>query len=162
MMLFARVALVVGLAAAPFAAMASADEAANEALARRFYTAFNAHNLDALNEFVAVNFVDHNVPPGAPQGLEGLWAGLKPFLASSSDLKITNDLVVTKGDYVTVLDTAKGTNDGRLMGAPATNRPFTFHAIDLWLIKDGKLAEGWHVEELLQMTMQLNPPAPAK
>ena len=162
MMLFARVVLVAALAAAPFVAVASADEAANEALARRFYAEINARNLDALNEFVAVNFVDHNAPPGAPQGLEGMKAGLKPFLASSSDLKITNDLVVTKGDYVTVVDTAKGTNDGSMMGAPATNKPFEFHAIDLWLIKDGKLAEGWHVEELLQMTMQLNPPAAAK
>jgi len=38
-----------------------------------------------------------------------LKANLKPFLDSSSNLKITNDLVIVKGDYVTVVDTARGT-----------------------------------------------------
>ena len=155
MSILARMVLVTGFAMGPFVATALADDAANEALARRFYSVVNARNLDALDEFVAPDFVDHSAPPGAPQGFAGLKEGLKPFLASSSDIKIANDLVIVKGDYVTVLDTAKGTNDGAMMNMPASNKPFQFQALDLWLIKDGKLAEAWHVEQLLQMMMQI-------
>jgi len=88
--------------------------------------------------------------------------GLKPIFASSSDVKVSNDLVVVKGDYVTVVDSLKGTNDGAMMNMPASNKPYQFQAIDLWLIKDGKLAEAWHVEQLLQMMMQLGAMGGAK
>ena len=44
----------------------------------------------------------------------------------------------------------------------ATKKPFEFHAIDIWLVKDGKLAEVWHVEELLQMMMQIGAMGGAK
>jgi predicted ester cyclase len=141
--------------AGPLAEAALADEAANEALARRFYAAVNARNLDSLVEFVAANFIDHDIPSDALNGLAGLKLGTKMFMDSSSDLRIANDLVIAKGDYVTVLDTVTGTNDGPLANIPATHKPFTFHAIDVWLVRDGKLAEQWHVEEQLELMMQI-------
>ena len=63
---------------------------------------------------------------------------------------------------MTVVSTAKGTNDGKMMEMPATNKPVDFKAIDVWLVRDGKLAEVWHVEQLLQMMTQMGamtPPA---
>jgi predicted ester cyclase len=132
-----------------------ADDAANEALARRFYTEFNARNFDALPEFIAADIVDHTAPPGGPTGIDMLTKELKDFAASFSDLQITNELVLVSGDHVTVISTAKGTNDGKMMDMPATNKPVDFHAIDVWLVRDGKLAEVWHVEQLLQMMTQM-------
>jgi predicted ester cyclase len=148
----ATLALAAGIGAATTAA---ADDAANAALARRFYAAINDHNLDALDGIVAKDFVDHMADPDQPRGVEGLKKSLAPFLASSSDLKFVNDPVIAKGDYVTVVDTVSGTNDGELMGLPPTRKPFQFNAIDVWRVKDGKLAEAWHVEQILQMMMQI-------
>ncbi|HZP21519.1 MAG TPA: ester cyclase [Bauldia sp.] len=152
---FARTLLVVAFAAAPFVPVALADDAANEALVKRFYDALNTRNYDGLGEFMAADFVDHNAPPGVPPGLEGLKLGLKQFLILSSDVQISNGPIVVKDNYVTVWDTIRGTNNGDFMGMKATNKPFEFHALDLWLIKDGKLAEGWHVEDQLSLLMQI-------
>ena len=66
-----------------------------------------------------------------------------------------NGKILAKGDYVTVVSTSKGTNTGPLMGMPATGKPAEIGSIDVWLVRDGRLAEAWHVEQLLQMMMQL-------
>lgn len=141
---------------------ALADDAANEALARRFYTEFNARNFDAFAEFIAADIVDHTGGPDMAAGVEALKKELQGFAAAFSDMKIENDLVLVSGDYVTVISTAKGTNDGAMMEMPATSKPVDFKAIDVWLVRDGKLAEVWHVEQLLQMMTQMGamkPPA---
>ena len=139
-----------------------ADDAANEALARRFYTAVNAKNFDAFAEFIAADVVDHTAAPDMMAGLEGMKKELQGFTTAFSDMTIVNDKVLVSGDYVTVISTATGTNDGMMMGMPATNKPVSIKAIDVWLVRDGKLAEVWHVEQLMQMMMQIGamkPPA---
>lgn len=132
-----------------------ADDAANEALARRFYTEFNARNFDSFPEFIAADVVDRSAAADAKSGLEMMVGEMKGFAAGFSDMQITNEKVLVSGDYVTVISTARGTNDGEMMGKPATNKPVEFQAIDVWLVKDGKLAEVWHVEQLLQMMTQM-------
>jgi predicted ester cyclase len=158
--------LFVGFLALAAMALASwpvvADDAANEALARRFYTEFNARNLDAFDEFIAADVVDHTAAPGMATGLAAMKEEMQGFIAAFSDIKVENDLVLVSGDYVTVISTAKGTNDGMMMDMPATNKPVDFKGIDVWLVRDGKLAEIWHVEQLLQMMTQMGamqPPA---
>jgi predicted ester cyclase len=134
---------------------ALADDAANEALARRFYTEFNARNFDAYDEFIAADLVDHSAPPNAPTGLAAVKEEMKGFAAGFSDMQLDNEQVFVSGDHVTVISRAHGTNDGPTMNMPATNKPVDFQTIDVWLVKDGKLSEVWHVEQLLQMMTQL-------
>ncbi len=38
---------------------------------RAYEAAFNQKNLDALDEVVTSNIIDHNPDPGQPPGLEG-------------------------------------------------------------------------------------------
>ena len=150
---FLRIALLASMMSV--ATTAIADEAANAALVRKFYEAINARSLDQLDAIVATDFMDHMADPQQPHGIEALKQSLGPFLASSSDLKFVNDPVIAKGDYVTVVDTITGTNDGEIMGMQPTSKSFEFSAIDIWRVKDGKLAEAWHVEQMLQMMMQI-------
>jgi steroid delta-isomerase-like uncharacterized protein len=145
------IAFAVGLGGPP----ALADDAGNEALARRFYTEFNNRNLDAFGEFIAADFVDHNPVPGQAAGLDGLKKAMQGFAAGSSDIKVDNEFVIAKGDLVTVYSICKGTHTGEFLGVPATKKPIEFHAIDIWRVKDGKLAEGWHVEELLTVLAEI-------
>ena len=134
---------------------ARAGEVANAAIAHRFYVAFNARNLDSLDKFMAQDIVDHNPAPGQTHGLAGVKASLRGFFALSSDIQAHNDLVIAKGNYVTVYSTATGTQTGDLLGIKATNKPFQIHTLDIWRVRDGKLVEGWHVEELLGILTQV-------
>ena len=57
------------------------DAAENKALIRRFYAEIDAGNIDAMDELVAEDHVDHNPPPfpGLPGGREGLKAAFRIF-----------------------------------------------------------------------------------
>jgi ketosteroid isomerase-like protein len=118
-----------------------AGELAHAAIAHRFYVAFNARNLDSLDKFMAEDIVDHNPAPGQTYGLAGVKASLRGFFALSSDIQAHNDLVIAKGNYVTVYSTATGTQTGDLLGIKATNKPFPIHTLDIWRVRDGKLVE---------------------
>ena len=70
------------------------DAAANKALIRRFYAEIDAGNIDAMDELVAEDYVDHNPPPfpGLPSGREGLKeafriSGRRPRVATRSRIR---------------------------------------------------------------------------
>lgn len=150
--MIASVLIGVALITPAAAESPTANEDANKALALRFYEEINTRNLDAFDEFIAEDVIDQT---STLAGLEAMTGNLQNFITGFPDLQIENTNVIVKGDYVTVISTARGTNNGDMMGMPATGKPVEFQAIDVWLIKDGKLAEVWHVEQLLQMMMQL-------
>ena len=75
-----------------------ADDAANEALARRFYTEFNARNFDSFPEFIAADVVDRSAAADAKSGLEMMVGEMKGFAAGFSDMQITNEKVLVSGD----------------------------------------------------------------
>ena len=132
-----------------------------EALMRRFYEAFNAHDLDALDEFVAADIVDHNPVPDQPEGLAGVKSALEGFYAAFSDIQIEVEQILVSGDYVTVRQVARGTHDGDFLGIPATGQPIEIRSHDIYRVEDGMVAEVWHVEELLNILFQIGafPPA---
>ncbi len=146
--------LIALLLVLPLAAVGAGKEG-NAAIVHRFYVAFNTRNLDSLDKFMASSFVDHNPAPGQPAGLAGVKASLRSFFALSSDIQAHNDLVIAQGNYVTVYSTAAGTQTGDLLGIKATNRPFQIHTLDIWRVRNGRLVEGWHVEELLGILTQV-------
>ena len=56
----------------------------NKALVRRFYEEIDKGNIDAMDELVAVDYLDHNPPPspGLAPGREGLKQAFLDFLGS--------------------------------------------------------------------------------
>lgn len=137
------------------ATAAIAGEAENEATARRFYSAVEAGKFDTLGQFIAVDVVDHNPAPDQKPGLEGLIDLNKGFVAAFPDLKVDPQVVIPKGDYVTVYSNVTGTQKGDFFGVKATNKPIQFTSIDIWHLKDGKLQEVWHVEDILAILMEI-------
>ena len=46
-----------------------------------------------------------------------------------------------------------------MLGVAATGKPVSFSIIDIWRVKDGKLAEIWHNVPNGDILAQINPPA---
>ena len=51
---------------------------------------------------MAGNFVDHNPTRDQKPGVQGLVDSHKGFIAAFDDIKVNPELVIAKGDYVTV------------------------------------------------------------
>jgi steroid delta-isomerase-like uncharacterized protein len=135
--------------------------AATEDLMRRFYAAFNERNLDALDDLMAADVVDHNPIPDQPAGLAGVKTALEGFFASFSDIQIEIEQILVAGDYVTVRQIARGTHDGGFLGVPATGKPVAIISHDIYRVEKGMMVEVWHVEDLLNTLFQIGgfPPA---
>ena len=121
---------------------ARADDAANEALARQYYSAVNSRAFASFADFVAEDFVNH---AEEAVGISALVTRAEALVAEMSDMRMAIELILPSGDYVTVVGTVRGTAGGAM---PADQRVVEFRIVDVWLIRDGKLAELWRADTM--------------
>jgi predicted ester cyclase len=127
-----------------------------KAMARRFNEeVMSQGRLDVIDELVADDFVDHQVPPGVSPDREGLRSMMAMFRSAFPDLKVETLAVALDGDELWVHSLATGTHQGELMGIAATGKPVSFAMMDRVRVRDGKAVEHWGVSEDLGMMTQL-------
>src|SRR5215208_3203877 len=117
----------------------------NLALAHRFLEARATGDLDALDELLAPDFVNHNrLLPGQEPGREGYKWAIAKMLAAFSNRRFFVEDQVAAGDKVVTRFTVQGTHDrGELMGVAPTGREITNRVIVIHRISGGKIAEEW-------------------
>ncbi|MGE5222282.1 MAG: ester cyclase [Omnitrophica WOR_2 bacterium] len=123
--------------------------------AHRFSEEWNRGNLEGVIALIAQDFTGHNSGTGETSGAEGFRQSLRAFYKGLPDSKMTAQLVVAEGDIVTEYGTLTGTHKGDLFGAPPTGKKITITYIDIHRYKDGKIVEGWHLDNTLAMLQQL-------
>ena len=134
----------------------------SKALVRRFYEEIDKGNVDAMDQFVAENYIDHNPAPFvAATGLEGLKESFKIFEKATPGYHIIEDQIA-EGDKVVTRLTSIGKHDGDLPGAPRTGNDMKMTSITIHRIANGKLAEKWSEKDMIALLTQLGimkPPA---
>jgi steroid delta-isomerase-like uncharacterized protein len=129
---------------------------ANKTLVRRYYDeVLNGRDLAVLGELAVADYDEHSPFPGQPNGREGLKARAGALLAAFQPNVFNVRDVVAEGDRVVVHWTNTATHSGSFMGIPPTGKVLTISGIDIHRIRDGRMAEHWHVVEELQMLQQL-------
>ena len=86
------------------------------------------------------------------------------YIAAFPDLKVTPEDILTSGDKVIARTRATGTQQGELLGIPATGKSINVQFIDIIRFGDDGLArEHWGVFDTMTMMQQLGvvpgPPA---
>lgn len=119
---------------------------ANAATARRVLEEiFNQGRLEVAAEVYAADCVGHD--PADEEDRHGVKAAqdkAKMYRDAMSDLEITIDDMFATEDRAVTRWTARGTNDGELMGMPPTGRriEITGTSIDRF-DEDGRIVESW-------------------
>ena len=128
----------------------------NKRLVRRFYEEIDKGNLDAMDELVAEDYVDHNPPPfpGLGKGREGLKQAFKIFWEATPGYHQIEDQIA-EGDKVVTRLTAYGKHEGDLPGAPRTGHDLKMTSITIHRIANGKLAEKWAEKDLIGFLKQI-------
>ncbi len=109
----------------------------------------------ALAEVVHPDCVNHEAPPGTPQGLEGMKQTTLWLRQVFSDLRWEIHKVIGEGDMVAVYCTLHGRHAGELMGVAPTNRPVAFRQVHLVRFQDGRSIEHWAVRDDLTLMRQI-------
>jgi len=126
----------------------------NKAAVRAFFEAWNSGDMDALDEVVAADAVDHDrYNPYAGEGLEGLKKTIAMYREAFPDLKMTVEEQVAEGDTVATRWTATGTHEGEVMGMAPTHNSATTNGISINQLEDGKIVEArteWDVFNFMQ------------
>jgi predicted ester cyclase len=94
----------------------------NKTLARRWFEdLFNRGDLDAAQEILSAEFVDH-LPREEERGLEELKQYIMKYRAAFPDIRDTIDKLVAEGEKMVVRWTSRGSHQGEFMGVAPTGR----------------------------------------
>jgi predicted ester cyclase len=153
--------LLALLAAIGFVKGASAADqmAANTALVDKYFAAVNAHDLPALNDVIAENYLQHGAGQG--QGRAGMQAAFGRYFQMFPDFRMTPEDSVIAGDKVVVRFRITATNDRPVQLGPnaplfpPTGRKLAWEGISIWRVANGKFVEHWDVDDLLSLAQQL-------
>src|SRR5215210_575042 len=117
-------------------------EEKNRALVHRFLKAHARGDLDALQEMLAHNFVDHSLLPGQIPGREGYIQSAAEQHAALSDIRYIVEYQATDGDMVISRLTMRSTHDrGVLFGVAPTGKQWSAPLIVINRVSGGKIAE---------------------
>ncbi len=137
----------------------------DKALVARFIEAiFNQGNMKLADEVLASDFIEREqLPPGIPNGREGVKTLALMLRSAFPDFKATIEDILAEGDKVVVRMTWSGTQKGEFMGIPATGKPISIGVIDIIRVSDGKCVEHWGQMDSMLLMQQLGAiPAPAE
>ena len=129
----------------------------NMALSRRVLDeAFNAGNIDVIDELVTTDFVNHDAALPAPMvGPDAAKATIGGYRTAFPDLRITIEQQIADDQGVATRWSAKGTHQGDLMGMSPTGKQATVTGITIDRIVNGRIAESWTNWDTLGMLQQL-------
>ena len=134
--------------------MSSLDS--NKALIRRFYEEIDKGNLDAMDDLVAENYVNHDPPPfpGLAAGRAGLKQAFLMFQKATPGRHVIEDQIA-EGDKVMTRLRGVGKHEGELAGIAPTGNDLDVKAVAIHRIADGKIVEHWSAVDSATMLAQL-------
>jgi predicted ester cyclase len=128
----------------------------NKRIARRLLEdMFARGNLDAADQLVHPDFVNHEAPADNPQGPEGLKETVEWLRSLWGPMRFDIEDEVAEDDKVVARVVMHGKHTGAFMGREPTGKELATKQIHVWRIQDGKVIEHWSVRDDLGQALQL-------
>ena len=128
-------------------------------LVERLHTElFASGDLATLDRFFAPDVVSHDMPPGFPQGIEGVRMFFSAFREGMPDVAVQIDEIVVEEDRAAVATMIEGTHTGALMGIEPTGRRISVRGIDMVRVEDGRIVEHRGLTDTVGLLRQLSAP----
>src|SRR5947209_6418363 len=133
----------------------------NKAVVRDFIEGLTASGWRFAEEHLAPDYIEHGLPPGYGNEIEGWRRLCEDWFRAIPDYCIAIDDLLAEGDRVAARITLMGTHSGDWVGQAPTGRQFRVGAIRIHRLAGGKIAEMWSVTDQLGMQQQMGfAPAP--
>ena len=117
---------------------------------------WNQGRVELVEDLIGEDFVDHVDVPGLEgSGPARYRSHVETTRAMFSDFRNELDLVVGEDDIAVSYGRIVGTNDGEMMGMPATGKRVECVTVGLLRFVDGKAVERWGIADTMKMMEQL-------
>jgi steroid delta-isomerase-like uncharacterized protein len=131
--------------------------AANVALVRAGFEAFNAGDADACLALATPDLVMNLAELPGPQHGQDVWRhGFELMKRAFPDLQARIEDIFGAGDKVAVRVRFRGTHAGDFLGFPATGRTIEYASHEFYRIADGLIAEEWICSDMATLLGQLS------
>lgn len=131
-------------------------EKANIAIVRKFFEVGPSKgDLTAADVLLHPEFSLHTPLPTPGPGIEEMNNVITTCRAAFHGLQVTIDDIMAEGEKVTARFTARGVHKGEFMGLPPTGKAIAMTGIEIFRIKEGKIAELWGEANLMGLMQQL-------
>ena len=131
------------------------DKKTNIAAQEAFGDAVNTGDLDAFDDLVDPNSVDHDPAPGQQPGPEGYKRFFTEMRSAFPDLHVDVETLVADDDQVAFAYTLTGTHRGAFQGHDATGRPIKVRGVQIGRFAGGKMTERWGSSDEIGILTQL-------
>ena len=127
------------------------------AIAREFVArVFNDHQPELAMEYFTQDMTWHGGSLGTISGAENVTGLLRAFIGALPDLNAVEQDIVASGDLVVIRLVVSATQQGDLLGIPATGKPVTWDAVDIYRVEDdGKISEEWAADDIATIMIQV-------
>ena len=123
----------------------------NKAIVRKAIGALNKQDLSLVDDLVAPNYFDHTTK----QGLETVKQAITVFCKGFPDFHVTIEDMIAEGDKVWARVTFTGTHTREYLGFAPTGKKISYKSVTIKRVVDGKMVEGWTVNDMLDFYKQL-------
>jgi len=127
----------------------------NKALIRRYFESWNTNDVDALDEMIADNAIDHMAYDGQPTGIEGYRDFYRTWHNAFPGFRAEIEDMIAEGDRVATRWTFRGRHLGEYNGIAPTGREVSFTAVSIQRIENGVVAEEWYIADSESFMRQL-------
>ena len=124
---------------------------------RFFREVMGAGDLDLLDELAIEDYEDHVALPGQGHGREGLKCRVARIRATFQPRQRLHDVIVDS-DLVAVRWTLSGVHSADSLGLPPTGKPVEFDGVDMYVMREGRMAAHWNVVNLWAFYRQVGGP----
>ena len=129
---------------------------ANMDVVRRFFELGpSSGDLAAADALLAPDFTLHVPLPVTGPGIAAMNNVITSCRAAFHGLLVTVEDLMADGDRVTCRFTARGVHNGEFMGLPPTGKQIAMTGIEIFRLRDGKIAELWGEANLMGLMQQL-------
>jgi predicted ester cyclase len=135
--------------------MTSPSDQAVRDTVERFYLAFSTKDLSLLRQVVTSDWQYIPEPPNAVPGPDKMSTVFRNIVAGLPDMKIHILDLLIHDDRVGVRAEVTGTQTGKLLGIEATSKQVHFAIHSFHRMRDGLIAQTWHLEDWLAVFRQL-------
>ena len=135
------------------------EEQSNMRVVRRFFeTGPSKGDLRAADALLAPEFSVHTPLPTPGPGIEAMNMVITTCRAAFHGLHVTIEDMMADGDRVTCRFTARGVHAGEFMGIPPSGKPIEMTGIEIFRMREGRIAELWGEANLMGLMQQLGMP----
>lgn len=112
------------------------------------------HDMSGLDRFLHEDYIQHNAD--CPQGRSGFIEFFTTIFKAVPDFRYTVHRMMAEDDCVWVYSRTTGTHTGGpWLGVLPSGRRLDFDVVDMFRIRDGKIAEHWDVADTHAFFTQL-------